>query len=181
MTCTAELSSRKTSRRVSCRAPRLTMGISSYKKRHGSFRFGSSTIAWISKQNTQPSSDVFLIVKSRRAWGGLQNSPSFLKRLDLRWFLNVTWWVGGFPKKDWNYWFAFRLSPNILPSTTRVGPVNSFPALPVQTILKAHPLLSETATWSHPNNLWHFNTTPIGSMYGIFTHIWLICMVNLSK
>lgn len=117
MTCTAELSSRKTSRRVSCRAPRLTRGISSYKKRHASFRFGSSTIAWISKQNTQPSSDVLIVVKSRRAWGGLQNSPSFLKRLDLRWFLNVTWWFGGFPKKGWNYWFAFRLSPNILPST----------------------------------------------------------------
>ena len=40
MTCTAELSSRKTSRRVSCRAPRLTMGISSYKK--GMVRSGSA-------------------------------------------------------------------------------------------------------------------------------------------
>ena len=27
----------------------------------------------------------------------------------------------------------------------------------------------------------HPGVIPIGSMYGIFTHIWLICMVNVGK
>ena len=37
-------------------------------------------------------------------------------------------------------------------------------------------------TWSHPNLLFNKMTIqPIGSMYGILTYIWLICMVNVGK
>ena len=41
--------------------------------------------------------------------------------------------------------------------------------------------ISPTETTEIPQNYPTFASNPIGSMYGIFTYIWLICMVNVGK